>query len=230
MPYVRRRRPYRRRRPIGRRRLGRPRYGYRRKRYARIPRRVGTGSLRTKCTVQTELTIPAFAPGDGVPFAMQWALSDLTQATTYTALFRMYRLRGVKLTFFPTTNMSNTINASWRMLYNFNPVAAIQPNSLQQQEDKQNNRCKWMCTNGNAQMMKKVFYKPRTLTQVYESAIQTGYTPGRKLQWISTRDPQVPYFGMEGFMDTSGLPSGGLAVPVVVSVRTTYYLEFRGVV
>lgn len=231
MPYVRRRRPYRRRRPIGRRRYGRPRYGYRRKRrIGRIPRNPYTGYLRTKCVVQSSLVIPDGPVSSGIPFAFQWALSDISQATQYATMFRQYRIRGISMMFIPTTNTSNMSNPTWRMLYNFNPVGAVPPQTVNIQEEKQNNKCKWMIANSTSHMKKKVFYKPRHLQMLYEGQLGTGYSPGRTKQWISTRDPQVPHYGMEGFFDTSGNLTGGLNSEVCVSIRTMYYLEFKGVI
>lgn len=80
---------------------------------------------------------------------------------------------------------------------------------------------------GNNACQATMYLKPRPLTQLYESVGSTGYGVNRKKVWIDMGDPNVPHYALlYGFNNGQQI----LNAPVNVTVITTYYVGFKGLI
>lgn len=82
----------------------------------------------------------------------------------------------------------------------------------------------------------KLYFRPKWLTQTYESLSTTGYHPSRG--WISCNDPTVPHYGLKKCWELSNASEWTSWCPAWnpeadqyharLLVRCTYYLAFKG--
>lgn len=218
-PYRRKRRPYRKRR-------------YRKK--PRISRNMrNTGFLSTKQKTESYVIVPSGTlPGGGHGVGFSFSLADIPQAVTFQKLFDQYRITGVALKMLPMTSFNTgATNPSVRLLHYTDLDDANAP-SLYSYVIQRSNLKDTMLIAGSARTVNS-FVRPRWLNATYATSIVpgggTGYTLGKRSQWIDTVDDQVPHFGKKYFFNTNtNATPGGLAVPINVLFTITYYIQFKG--
>lgn len=218
-PYRRKRRPYRKRR-------------YRKK--PRISRNMrNTGFLSTKQKTESYVIVPSGTlPGGGHGVGFSFSLADIPQAVTFQKLFDQYRITGVALKMLPMTSFNTgATNPSVRLLHYTDLDDANAP-SLYSDVIQRSNLKDTMLIAGSARTVNS-FVRPRWLNATYATSIVpgggTGYTLGKRSQWIDTVDDQVPHFGKKYFFNTNtNATPGGLAVPINVLFTITYYIQFKG--
>ncbi len=207
---------------------------YRRRRIAKaiklktgITGKSGMHLVRQK--VYRTYTIPASGVTP-LPFwrNVTFALNDLPQANSFRALYDQYCIFAVGTKIILNSNTSSTTNQNLQIGYVLN------------ERDGDNNPADWttfceragvkiknLYPSGNNACQATMYVKPRPLTQMYESPASTGYKINFKKCWIDMRDPSVPHYGLlYGF--NNGQQT--LNAPVNVTVITTYYMGFRGLV
>lgn len=187
--------------------------------------KVTTGYLKVKQKVASQIIVPAVdgtgAPVDYTPATFVFRLSDLIQATEYTRLFDSYRLNGVKVTMAPLSSLA-AANPAYKMLtaIDLDDDQLSTTNALLQ---RSNVKIRTVSAGGGNPQVFSQFLRPRYLTQLYESAIDTGYGQGNRKQWLDTTDATIPHYGLKVVWDT--LPN--LTEAVTWQFYFTYYIEFK---
>lgn len=149
-------------------------------------------------------------------------LSDLPDYTDFTNLFDQYQITGIRLTFhrFQNVSLTGTANADsilplTYVTTDFDDVAVITEDQLCQYDKVK------VYTSGRTF---KIFFRPKVLSPVYESAVTSAYANPIAQPWISTADPDVDFFGLRTLMTQTG--AQGLSGWMI---RAKYYLRFRNV-
>ncbi|AXH74207.1 MAG: capsid protein [Cressdnaviricota sp.] len=167
----------------------------------------------------------------------QWTfkLEDLVTSTDFVALFRRYKINGVKV----ELAFSNT--GSDAQGYNFNCNRQLQimttKNSSGKTEVLTNEKMldtqamkKRLALNGGKPI---TFYMPVTqLSQMYASAINTDYAT-TKPKYVSTAENTIQHYGLNmvlSRLDGEAFNYQGSSISAQsIRVTTTYYMSFKGV-
>lgn len=122
----------------------------------------------------------------------------------------------------PLTNGSLTTNAAYKLL------SAVDLDDTTNETvatilERANVKIKTITSGGGHQQVFSWKCAPRYLTQIYESAVSTGYGQGPRKQWLDCADPSIPHYGIKMVFDTDPV----LATPVIWQFYVTYYVEFK---
>lgn len=205
----------------------------RRRRFRRRPRRIPRPmrrmqpkiySFKRNCELANITTTALVTPTE---FAYNFKLSDLDNNSEFVGLFDQYRIKGVRITFYPPVNVSfvSTSNAP-------NPIGEFYtaldyddgtvPTGLA--DINQYQTCR-----------RTYFNKPHTRylkplavqSGVYQSGgALTGYRSLPSNTWFDCAYPNVIYYGVKG---AYAISQANLATQLLIRVSCTYYLQFRKV-
>ena len=227
---------YRRKRVRAARRIQR-RWRFRRNRKARINRAIvrktgitgKAGMHLVKQKVYSTYDIPA----TGTTPLPHWVnrtftLSDLPQANSFRQLYDEYCIFGVSTKIILNSNTAIGTNQNLQIGYTLiDKDGASTPVDWSSFMERASVKIKNLYPSGNNACQATMYLKPRPLTQLYESVGSTGYALNRKKTWIDMGDPNVPHYGLlYGF--NNGQET--LNSPVKVTVITTYYVGFKGLI
>ena len=146
-----------------------------------------------------------------------FSLNDLPNYTEFTALYDMYKINAVKISFLPQMNNSvsigsiNNPNASARFFSAIDYNDASTPGSSD--ELRQYKTCKI------TPILKKhtrMIYKPKILT-----TNSFSISP-----WMATSSPSENYYGLRVFVEAMDSTS---TLSMTYSVEAKYYLAFKNV-
>ena len=217
MPYRRsyRRRPRRRARPYRRRRF------YRRR--ARVPRRYPRANISFRQKTITQIIVPA-APSTFYAHADSYSLDQISNYTSFVDIFDQYRINCI-VEKISCIEGSNTAGNPGIFMYTLidNDDETLPANAPE------------MLDNAKTQSHMVTGMQPRTITKklrpVPSQAFYAGgtlnpigYGPQFRRQWIDTRSPGVPHYGLKIGWDSSAAP---LNTPMTFVLETTYYISFR---
>jgi len=174
---------------------------------------------------------------DGTAVYRQWkfSLADLVSSTDFVALFRRYKINGVKV----ELAFSNT--GSDAQGYNFNANRQLQIMTSKNTSGKTEviTEAKMLDT----QAMKKrlalnggkpisFYMKVNQLSELYASLTNTDYGV-TKPKYVSTAENTVQHYGLNMFinrLDGEAFNYQGSTIsPQKIRVTTTYYMSFKGV-
>lgn len=148
--------------------------------------------------------------------ALQFNLSALPAYTEYTALFDQYRINKVKVTFMPRANSAD-VGSTAGLVKFFSVIdyddadAPTNLTDLLQYENLKTTRC----ISDHSRVL-----APRFATEVYQSAIATGYSARRG--WLDCDNPSIQHFGLKWCWQQ--LPAGAQSM----DLKVDYYLSFKG--
>lgn len=223
-----------------RKRRARPRRPYRKKRYARrsrIPRTLRSNYLTTKQVVTSTLALPsAVASSDFQASYMSFALNQIDpgQLTAFRKLFNEFCIKGIKVQFMNT--VSNVAAVSSTSVFKLclcptpDPYAAAAdwPSQSQGPDANPKTRSKYLASykgQPNPTMTAKLV--PRAATQINNpGAVPAGLVTAHKNLWLNS-------------MNNMGTLHSGLRISaewqephpaVELQVVTTYLIAFRRVV
>lgn len=176
--------------------------------------------------------------------AFVFSLSNLSNMTAYTALFRSYMITGVKITWFPVAQVPTPETASGT-----GPSNAQGSMQLFYKPDYQD-VTPWPSYTASLQQDPKVvpfndykrkcFFRPRPRSMVWEdqnatmatvpqvvSNIKGAQTSRKDQQWLSTRNgDQIQHWGLKwGIHNIPNVPVGG--TPADCEIVATYYIAFK---
>lgn len=157
----------------------------------------------------------------------QFKLSDCPNVSEFTALFDMYRITGVKITFYPTTQ-SVSISGGGTAVNIVTPrfITAIDEDDSTapstQEELLQYQTCRITTVNKKH----TIYFKPKVASEIYASAVSTAYG-SPKTMWLNLSNTNVPHFGLKWCMESAGSTAPAGAFSYKVNVK--YYLQFRSV-
>jgi len=155
-------------------------------------------------------------------FAFTFHLQDLPSYTEISALFDQYRIRKVKLMFYPqqTDNVTTAAGQTTAIIHTVidrndsgsptNETTILQYDGLKTHKfDRQFS----------------VTCSPRVNVPVYAGSVFTGYGEGKGGQWINSADADVPYYCIKALIPacTSTSLSGW-------RLYTKFYFEARNVI
>lgn len=210
-----RRRQYRRRRPMRRRRPNR-KVAIRR----RQPRLY---NFKRSCELKNITTVALVTPTE---FQYTFRLSDLPGVSEFTALFDQYRIKGVRITFYPPVNVSFSSTGQAPL-----PIGEFYtaidyddgtvPTGLDDLQQYQTLR-------------RTYFNRPHTRylrplaiqSGVYQTGVSTGFRSLPSSTWFDCGYPDVSYYGIKG---AYAISQSNLQTAVLVRCTATYYLQFRKV-
>lgn len=204
------RRPVRRRRPA-RRRVAR-----------RMPRpRQMVYNFKRTCELNNLTTVPGVAP---TLFQYQFKLSDVPGYGDFTQLYDQYRIKGVRITFYPAANTSYTGSSSSMPIGEFYTVLDFDDSTLPANIEELNQYQTLRRTYFNRPH--KRYFKPlSTQSGVYQSGgVTTGYRSLPSSTWFDCGNPNILYYGIKGAYTIS---ESSLVVKETIRVTATYYFQLR---
>lgn len=147
-----------------------------------------------------------------------FSLSDLPNYTEFTALYDMYKINRVKISFLPQQTISNSLStvsnaaAYARFFSVIDTNDATAPTSIDQLREYES--CKYTTIHRRH----KRYFKPR----ITDSG--NVYTPGNP--WIATSSPNVNYFGLKVAAEAI---DSTVSTTMDYTIECKYYLSFRNV-
>lgn len=164
----------------------------------------------------------------GISAAYQFTLDSLPNYTEFTALYDMYKINAIKLTFVPTaseyinstTSGAPTPNGFQRFnsVLDFDDTAVpVSENDLLQYATLRN-------TPGWRPHTR--YFKPRILQTVDEIVGATLGSSSSGPKWISCLSPSVEHLGVKIFV-APPIAGSAVAAAITYSVYATYYLSCR---
>lgn len=151
-----------------------------------------------------------------------FALTDLPDYTEFTALFDLYRLRKVVLTFRPAFNNATAgTAASAPITYNYTVIDYDDANALASDGIAQEYQTCQVHT--NYEKFTRVVY-PRLASAVYSGAF-TSFASTGNTQWLDAASPGVLYYGLKYNIEPS---LQGTTTPVWY-IDMKYYIELKNV-
>lgn len=164
----------------------------------RIPRPVSSQvhKFRQTCAALNLQGNAAYAP---YLAASSFPLTGLPQVAQFQALYDQFRITHVQMRFMLRTDPSAqaAATATYPRLYyarDYNDLNL--PANLN--ELREYSKCKIVHLKPDKTVV--VNLKPAVLTEVYKTAVSTGYAPKWR-QWISTADASVPHYGVKWGVD-----------------------------
>ncbi len=157
-----------------------------------------------------------------------FTLSDLPQAAYFRQLYDEYCIFAVSTKIILNSNTDPTTNQNLQLGYTLiDKDGAANPVDWPAFMERASVKVKNLYPSGNNACQATMYLKPRPLTQLYESAASTGYALNRRKVWVDMADPTVPHYGLlYGFNNGQEI----LNAPVKVTVITTYYMGFKGLI
>lgn len=215
MPYYKRRRTYRRKRPAYRRSQ------YRRK--TRVPRAVGAGRMTSQVFVKRTHVETSTVLGE-LTNAAQWNLAQLSDESKFVNLYDQYRILKVAVTWVSRGNVRDAIPSvnvlGLPIMYHYIDLDdSTIPASVT--EMMENTRTKMFFFSADKRA-RTVTVKPR-ISQVAGSA-GAGTILGRKNAWLDTSDTGTLYRGIKYWIQ---LPQSATAINNTFDVYTTYWIQCR---
>jgi len=183
---------------------------------------ITTGYLKTRQKVWSQQTIPAGVSDFPINFVFK--LSDITQSLEFTRLFDSYRINNITIQCMPLTNVSIQVpgNPAYKLLWAVDLDDDNVP-TLPTMMNRSNLHVRTVSAGGGNPQQFFMKCRPRYLTEIYKSAIATGYGQGARKQWLDCADADIPHYGIKLLFDTNPV----LGLPVVWQFFVTYDIEFK---
>lgn len=189
----------------------------------------------TNCTYDlVDSILTATAASKTCALSLGFQLNDIPNVSEFTTLFDSYMITGVMLQIKminnpDSNNSTNNDPANSGQLANFFPtiwyVADHDDNanmSLAAIKEFAHVRHKVLRPNSETNIM----LRPTTLTQVYRTALTSGYVENRKRQWIDIANPNVPHYGSKLVFDFEGLAP---AATYKFKINAKYFFKCKNV-
>lgn len=214
-PYRRRRRPYRRSR--------RSRWAPRRRLTRRVPRRFPRSDISFTQKTITQVIVQAL-PQIFTSFAGSYSLDQVNNYTSFTDIFDQYKINCI-VQKISCIEGSNTAGNPGLIMYTLiDHDDATLPANAPEMLDNSKTRSHLITGNQPRTITRKLRPVPSSAYFGGGVLTATGYGPQYRPQWIDTRSPGVPHYGLKIGWDTSAAP---LNTPMTFVLETNYYLSFK---
>lgn len=211
-----------------------------RTRFRRVPRLMGGMSrplvhFFTRKSTLTPITVPNTSVTGYKGGGLQWQLSDVPNASEFTALYDQFKILKIKTYIVMRANVNSLNDSAGNnnigmpniiCAEDLDDVTAPSDNLAGYQVVQQYARSKAMSFTPEKRVFRFTVV-PAVSTQIFESGVSTAYSP-KRLQWISTNDPTTPHYGMKYVIEVP-ISGGTVGVDVAFDVYATYKLLFRSV-
>lgn len=151
-------------------------------------------------------------------------LSDLSSVADFTALFDSYAISKVVVKFKATVNQINTgVNSATAYVPDFFVAADYDAAAVPANADvlRQYSTVKYCKVNQDITYV----LRPRVLTQVFRTAVTTGYMVNKSGVWLDLDYSDIPHYGLLYFANAAVA-----ANQFSYHVEATYYFKCKGVV
>lgn len=173
-------------------------------------------------------SVTAGGVGSGISAAYQFTLDSLPNYTEFTALYDMYKINAIKLTFVPTaseyinstTSGAPTPNGFQR----FNSVLDFDDTAVPVNENELLQYATLKNTPGWRSHTR--YFKPRILQTVDEIVGATLGSSSSSPKWISCLSPSVEHLGVKIFV-APPIVGSAVGAAITYSVYATYYISCR---
>lgn len=213
MPYYRKKRVYRKKRPVKR---------YRRKYSKRIPRSLGNSQQKVfYYTRYASLGTIAYVSGSTQYGGSVFSLDQLPNYSDFTNLYDFYKIKGIKISFIPTANVTLGTNTATNglTLYNNRIFTVIDyndagvPTSIDELREYKN--CKWSPYN----RIHKRYFSPNPLADATDdSTISLQNKP-----WVPTTNYNMDYYAIKWAIETSTSTVGAL----LYKIEAKFYIACK---
>lgn len=190
------------------------------------PRAYSSQAVALRCVRTADVTtLDVF---DNLSFgALQFTLSAVAQYTDFTNLFDQYRIDKILVQFFPTwTSRDAPVSATNAMV----PTMCVAPDwddstvpgslaELNAKPEVQYHR---------TDLPFSVWVKPHVDTEIYRTAVTTGYG-NMKNAWIDSASSDIPHYGLKYAIMGNGAGGVGGNRIGMMHVVVKYFLSFRRV-
>lgn len=206
-----------------------------RRRRAGITRRPRVISFQRSAT--EELTLNTQSPptgwtavDDGLCINYVFGLSEIDEYTSFTNLFSMYRLKGVRIEGYFSNTVSDSANKQTMMYYCQNYVGAHPASDLTEQYflNKPIHKRRVLVTSRGKAF--SIYCPLNQLAENYSSATNTDYGVV-KPRWVSTTETSCPHYGMsvrlQRLDDQNWTHESSAQYPTLKIIKT-YYFQMRG--
>lgn len=164
-------------------------------------------------------------------FSMQFAFSSLPRVTEFTQLFDAYMITKVlvQIKMISNPDASNIVNNTTNVnVNNFYPTIWYSPDyddantvSLPDIKEFERVRHKVLCPNRPV----NIVLRPRPITQVYRTAVSTGYQVHTKPVWLDCGQADIPHYGLKSVIDFEGVTT--LTNSFTFKVNCKYYFKCK---
>lgn len=175
--------------------------------------------------IMTGTGTPVFTEGINNPttdqsYRFYFRLSAVAGYKDFTALYDLYKIRAVKVSFIPMANISTSTESGYASLiystYDFNGESS----NPTKDEIREYQYCKWSPYN----KIHKRYFFPRTtefISGTTGSGLSTKVGPQN---WLSTNNPDISYHGL--LVNVSNVSSVDVDDPIY-KIEVKYYLSFK---
>ena len=183
--------------------------------------------------LRTDFEIPAGPYPTGLIQRWSFKGADLTQWATFSSLFDQYRISGIKMTFLPVTNTSDTSNQGGTFAYAVDLDGDGLIQTMPQLLECSNSHTRPWSSAGGMKPFQKVFLRPRchdaVITSINAQGQPGSFSAGlaNRKQWldISDRGQTIHYGLITGWYFGQDELNNDMKMNVVI----TYYMQFRKV-
>jgi hypothetical protein len=186
-------------------------------------RQVKLYNFKRTCELTNIATTPSVSP---CIFTYQFKFSDLPNTTDFSGLFDQYRIKGVKITFYPVSNVAYSTSASaapmpigeFYTVLDFDDAGT--PANLNELLQYGTLRRSYF------NRPHKRYLKPlATQSGVYQAGgVTTGYRSLPSSTWFDMANIDVLYYGIKGAYSIS---DSSLMIKETIRVTATYYFQLR---
>jgi len=194
----------------------------------------GVSVNSSTCTYDGTTSILTYTGTTESLAAMNFIFDDLPSKTEFTTLFDSYMITGVMLQIKMINNPDavyyiNSNNTSSGNQSNWYPTIWYVTDhddstvtSLAALKEYAKVRHKVLRPNSELNIM----LRPSTLSQVYRTALTTGYAENRKRQWLDIANTDIPHYGLKFAIDYEGLAP---ATAYKFKINAKFYFKCRTV-
>lgn len=159
--------------------------------------------------------------------AYNFQLADLPNSAEFTALYDQYKITGIKLDFiWRSTNISQVETQNTQQQgapYMYYVIDQDDNTAGTVNELREYSKAKRFIFDTGRRTC-SVYFKPCVLSEMYLTALTTGYSPGWN-RWIDCAAPTMPYYGFKAAVQQ---PLNGITgVASYFDVECTYYFMMR---
>jgi len=172
-------------------------------------------------------TAASTGPGFNIPFAMQFAASQVQNFTELNAIFDHYKINWAKVHITYQHNVSTASGTSTMptLLWvpDYDDGIPVGPGSLRERAGLE------VCEFTSDKRTQVMFLRPRCLGYVFNSATATSVAGDSMTGWIDVAADNTGHFGIKGYLANVELPATGVG-PFTSSFRFDVELNisFRG--
>jgi len=203
------------------------------RRVMRRPRRIASKvhSFKRTCKLDNvSASITAAGVATGISNAYQFTLDSLPNYTEFTALYDLYKINGIKLSFVPSAseyiNSTTSSVTAQNGFQRFNTVLDFDDTSVPVSENELLQYASLKTTPGWATHSR--YFKPRVNTVVEGIVGATLGSASTAPKWISTLNPEVEHLGIKVFVPPP-IAGSSIGAAITYTVYATYYITCRNV-